>query len=227
MTPIRKRPTRATLSRRKRRQNSCHGVRPSMPATTAAGASTSRLRRACPSVATLPTCREPVSSGAEAFRGAAPDGHRDYTARACPGGGWPVQAHEDGLSPARAPRRAGRMSTPRRAPSDPVAHARSPKALEPSEGTPPPETRSGTGSAVWRLADARGRVVRRDGHHRVRGYRAVGSTSPKNARSISAITSRLSNARPSCAGHVGPLDVDVERVVAAERLGGELRPRAT
>ncbi len=90
------------------------------------------------------------------------------------------------------------------APSFPSAHARSPNASVPSERTGPPVTSRGTGSAVWALrthevawSAVTATIVRRGS--------IPGRSSPKNARSISAMTSRLSSARPSWAGTSGPL----------------------
>src|SRR6266540_620440 len=102
------------------------------------------------------------------------------------------------------PASRGTMSTPRNCPRDPVAHARSPNDVEPSGRIGPPLASRGTGSAVCALRthDVEWSAVTAT---MVRLPSIIGRTSPKKARSITSMTSRLSSERPSWAGTSGPL----------------------
>ncbi len=108
-------------------------------------------------------------------------------------------------------------------PSAPSAHARSPNAVEPSDCTPPPLTRSGTGSAVCAFRTQDVEWSRRDRHDRGRevdGSQDLGEEPGVDRGDDVALVLGTAVVR----GHIGPLDVDVQRVVSGERVHGQPRP---
>ena len=135
----------------------------------------------------------------------------------------PQSAPQGGQEPISAVRR-GRISTPRSSPRAPSAHARSPNAVEPSglhaaaahhQRAPdrpcgPCARTTSSGRAVTAT------IVRRE----VDRAEHLGEEPGVDRRDHVALVLGTAVVR----GHVGSLDVDVERVVPGERLRGQARP---
>ena len=137
---------------------------------------------------------------------------------------WGVAGSVRSASSGAAPRSAGgsRCLSAHRA-SHRRTHARRTPRFRPNEPAPP-VTRSGTGSAVWALRT-----------HEVEWSAVTATTvrlgstrgqqlAEERAVDVSAMTSRLSSRAAVVGRHVRTLDVDVERVEAPERLGGQRGP---
>ena len=116
------------------------------------------------------------------------------------------------------------MPIARRAPQRTCGARTLPEAVGAVRAHPPPLTRSGTGSAVWafRTHEVEWSAVTAT---IVRARSSERRTSPKNARVDRRDDVALVLGAAVVRRDVGALDVDVEGVEAAERLGGEARPR--
>ena len=220
-------PTSAQRSRRNCRQKICHGERPmsslgiSVPGSPVSTSASSTNWASLPRPDRVPevpgASSDPWSSpGASCRSSLTGADDRPLRTRRQRGSGRSAGhgqcARETGQESAilRDPRRQsrtralslGRICGPSKSPSEPLAHARSPNEWCRRRHRRP-LTSSGTGSAVCALRrhDVAWSAVRTA--TTVSGP-SRGRTSPKNARSIAVMTSRLSSARPSCAGTSGP-----------------------
>ena len=204
----------ATWSRLNRIQKSCQGVRPSTLLSSLSGTDA----RGCTSgSAAWIWLTRSVSSR---------HGRGECMAR-CWTGQLGVRISRDrrlDLHHRSVSRMRGSTSTPRSCPSEPSAHAPSPKDALPSDVNAPPATHERHRVGRVRLADAGGRVVGEHAHDRpaqVEPREHLAEERPVDRLDHVALVLGAAVVR----GDVGPLDMDVQRLVALERLGREVRPR--
>ena len=197
-------PRSAPRSLRNRRQKSCPGERPMISAGTAGSVSifferflvNVDLGHAPPSLGPRSTAGPPVRPGAS------PAELYD---------GYPPSRF--GVKPEISSISRGRIRGPRISPSDPCAQARSPNEVDPSAVIGPARDEQGDRVGRVRPPHARGRVVPRDRHDRPRRVdprQHLPEEGPVDGGDDVPLV-----LRPAVVGgHVGSLQVDVERLVA-------------
>src|SRR6478736_8537999 len=203
----------AILSRLKRVQKSCHGVRPStFSGAPSSGTRTSIAGSVCWTWLTRRyPCSRPPKCRAERIRGQ----HKNER----PGPGYPAAP---GISPEERDESWHDLDPPEEAErafgAGSLAEGRRAVGVDGSSGD-----QQGDGVGRVGALDARGRVIRGDGDdgaRRVEPREQLPEECPVDRRDDVALVFEAA----VMGGDVGPLDMNVESLEPAERVRGELRP---